>query len=245
LLSILHASAYGPGDFMTALSLLPFLKPCYSHAGNPREISIKIFGVRDYRGSAREALRMASRVARISLALLCTIILSGPAMAQGRGSLDYLQKEPLTLFDIGMKGLRRLALNTLEKIADKPDMMPTSSVRYMHATGTIEISFKFKTKIKTNSIEQLRRDCIEIRRDAILKMFNIGLTDYGGPLSIKERIRRRIGIQFAHEPIDSITEFLALGEQLEHITYVEVTLTTTLPAVSVACRELATELIVK
>jgi len=187
-----------------------------------------------------------------ALTLLPMAVLLAPAPAQGQeegkglGTLSYLQKEPLTLFDMGMKGLRRLALNLSEKAQAKSGVAPTTSVRYKHAPATIEISFKFITETNAENLEQLRRRCLETRREAILRMFNIGLTDFSGQLSVNERIRRRIGIQFAHEPIESVTEFLALGEQLDHITYFEVTLVTaTEPAISVSCREQATDLVIK
>jgi len=65
-------------------------------------------------------------------------------------------------------------------------------------------------------------------------------------LSAGERIRRRIGAQFAHESIGSAKETLSLGEQLGLITYFTVTLTTTAqPAIRVSCRALATDLKVK
>lgn len=147
----------------------------------------------------------------------------------------------MTLFDAGMKSLRRLALDTAEKTAAKLGTEVTSNVYYKHAAPAIEIVFHF-TIHNTATVEKLRLQCVDLRRDAILKMFRIGLTGYPSDLSVHERIRRRIGGQFAPEPTTSISETIALGEQLGQLTYVEATLeTTNEPVVSVSCRALATD----
>jgi len=188
---------------------------------------------------------MMTKMFQTALVLLCATVLSGPSLAQGQETLARLQKEPVTLFDLGMKSLRRLALDATANMAAKPGMGPSSSVRYKHAAGIIEIEFNLKTE-NANSIEQLRQQCLEIRRKTILKVFRIGLSDYTSQLSVNERIRRRIGGQFAHEPLGSMTETQALGEQLGQITYFAVNLTTaTEPAISVSCRALATDSMAK
>ncbi|NQV47402.1 MAG: hypothetical protein HQ504_06415 [Rhodospirillaceae bacterium] len=166
-------------------------------------------------------------------------------MSQGRGTLSYLQKEPTTLFDMGMKRLRKAALDTVSRMVTKPGTQPTSSVSYKHDEGIINILFNLQTESADN-METLRLQCLDKRRSTILRMFRVGLTDYTSQLSTGERLRRRIGIQFTHEPIGSVKEALSVGEQLGQITYFTVSLTTTTePAVSVSCRALATDLLVK
>ena len=77
-------------------------------------------------------------------------------------------------------------------------------------------------------------------------MFRIGLTDFATPLSVNERIRHRIGGQFAHEPMGSMHETQSLGDRLGLITYFSIKLTTTAePAVSVTCRALVTDFMLK
>mgnify|MGYP000135377869 CR=1 FL=1 len=164
---------------------------------------------------------------------------------QAQGTFQRLQEQPMTLFDAGMKSLRRLALDTAEKIALKTGHETTVTVNYRHPTASIEIVFQIKTK-PSGTATPLQQQCIELRREAILKMFRIGLSDYASNLSTSERIRRRIGGQFAPEPVLSMNESIALGEQLGQITFFEVKLTSEKePGNAVSCRALATDSMAK
>ncbi len=185
------------------------------------------------------------QAALVSLTVVLSTLASAQEMDQGRGTLNYLQKESTTLFDVGMKRLRTAALDTVSKMVAKPGQQPTTSVKYQHDAGIIDILFNLQTE-NADNMETLRLQCVDKRRSTLLRMFRVGLTDYTSQLSISERLRRRIGNQFAHEPISSVKEVLSLGEQLGLITYFTVTLTTmTDPAISATCRALATDLMVK
>jgi len=180
-----------------------------------------------------------------AMALLLTAVLSGTALAQqsGQGIMTYLQQEPVTLYDLGMKRLRSAALDTIAKMTTKPGMEPLTLVRYDHAAGLIEITYNLKVEAP-GGIEQLRQRCVDDRKSIILKMFRIGLTDFASLLSIPERIRRRIGAQFTHEPIASTKEALSLSEHLGQVTYTTLTLTNVAdPNISVSCRALTTDLV--
>lgn len=178
-------------------------------------------------------------------ALLGTMMFVPASMAQQRGALTYLQKEPMTLFDAGMKSLRRLALDGAEKVSVASGLPTTSRVSYKDSEARITIAFEFTVKA-TETPEKMRKDCAEYRRKSILRMFRIGRSDYGFELSVSERIRRRIGGQFAHEPTISMTETIALGEQLGNLTYFQVTLATDgEPAFTVTCQGLAHDLMLK
>lgn len=187
---------------------------------------------------------MVVKLFRSSLVLLVAAVLSTPVLAQGqgRGTLTYLQNEPTTLFDMGIKRLRSAVLRTASQMIAKKGVKPTSSVRYKDSPGIIELEFNLITE-SSGDMDTLRQECIKYRRDSIIRVFQIDQASFNIQLSLKERIRRRLGAQFAHEPIASVKETLSLGEQLGEITYFSVILSRALdPAVSVTCRALAIDL---
>ncbi|HEY9080425.1 hypothetical protein [Magnetovibrio sp.] len=186
---------------------------------------------------------MISKYLHIPIVAFCIGIPSAPAYSQEKvtDTFTYLQKEPMTLFDAGMKSIRRLALDTAANLSSTPGVDATSIVRYMSTSNEIEILFSIKSK-NIEDIEHLRQQCIKIRKSTLLKMFRIGLTDYSTPLSVRERIRNRIGGQFAHEPAGTIAETVSLGERLAAVTFFAVKLTpASAPDVSVTCRALVTD----
>lgn len=153
----------------------------------------------------------------------------------------YLQKEPMTLFDAGMKSLRRLALDAASSLSTSLDVKVTANVTYNATVNQINI-FYHVTIDDAKSLESLRQQCITTRKDAILKMFRIGLSEYATQLSVPERIRRRIGGQFAHEPSGSMQESEHLGDRLAPLTYVSVKIeTTNQPTIDTTCRALVTD----
>lgn len=192
---------------------------------------------------------MKLQMFQIPLVVIISSVLALSAVAQepqseGRRTLQYLQKEPTTLFDIGMKRLRSAVLDTVGKMTARPGMQPTASITYNHNAGLIEILFNLKTEA-TENMEVLRQQCLTKRKATILKMFQIGQTNYASQLSVTERIQRRIGRQFAHEAIDSAKNTLTIGDHLGQLTYFTVTLTTTdAAAISISCRALATDLLI-
>ena len=193
---------------------------------------------------------MKLHLLQIPLVFVLSSIIALSAFAQepqnkGVRTLQYLQKEPATLFDIGMKRLRSSVLDTVGKMISRPGMQPTASITYNQTAGIIEILFNLKTEATENT-EILRQQCLTKRKTTILKMFQIGKTNYASQLSVTERIQRRIGRQFVHEAIDSAKNTLIIGDQLGQITYVAVTLTTTdAAAVSITCRALVTDLLIE
>lgn len=177
-------------------------------------------------------------------AFICVagLVVPGALHAQQiRGALERLQKQPMTLFDAGMKSLRRQALDTADRLSAQSGMDVTASVVFLSSDPAIKISFAFKTP-KVNRSDELALLCPQVRRDAILKMFRVGLANYQTNLSVSERIRRRIGGQFAPEPISSLSETIALGEQIGQMTYFEVSLVSTEnPDIKASCQALATD----
>ncbi len=166
------------------------------------------------------------------------------SQSQGRRTLQYLQKEPVTLFDLGMKRLRSAVLDTVSKMTTRPGMQPTASITYNHNSGLIEILFNLKMDTIEN-MEALRQQCLIRRKATILKLFQIGQTSYASQLSMTERIQRRIGRQFVHEAADSAKNTLIIGDQLGQLIYVTVSITTTdTAAISVSCRALTTDLLI-
>lgn len=90
---------------------------------------------------------MTSTFVRCGMAFLLIAILSGPTYAQEKpkGVFAHLQKETVTLYDVGMKSLRRLALDAAATITATPDMEAASSVSFKPTVGNIEIVVSVKT----------------------------------------------------------------------------------------------------
>jgi hypothetical protein len=185
---------------------------------------------------------MSAKITLAAFTFVLGALVAHPTLAQqGRGTMDRLQQQPMTLFDAGMKSLRRLALDSAEKLSVAKGGEVSANVSYKHADPSIEITLHFIIH-NNGTTDELQKQCVEYRRDAILKMFRIGLTGYANDLSVNERIRRRIGGQFAPEPTTSMSETISLGEQLGQITYFSVELESkNEPPVKVTCRALASE----
>jgi len=173
------------------------------------------------------------------------------AGAQGQdniaGVFEYLHKEPMTLFDAGMKSLRRLAMDTAVDLTAKTGGKVTSSVSFSPTTRQIEIGLNLKTS-EDLEIAAMRQKCVELRKAAILRMFRVGVSDIqsaldgASQLSTTERIRRRIGAQFAHEPSGSYGAFQTLGDRISLVTFFTLKLSTANePIVNVNCRALVTD----
>lgn len=194
--------------------------------------------------TGQEAAVMQDRKHRrnvLAFFLVFTLVGGAHAAEKEKGIFPYLHAEPVTLFDLGMKSLRRLALETVASVVSRPGRKGASRLFYDPALKTIEIVFTVSID-DDEKVSRLRQRCVELRRYMIRRMFNLGLTDYASPLSPEERVRRRLGAQFAHEPMGPAKEARSLGEQLAPLTFFGVTLATTVtPPVSVTCRGLATD----
>jgi len=165
-----------------------------------------------------------ARLAPTALAAALAAVLVGlrPAEAAPPPIIDRLAKESTTLFDMGMKRLRRLVLDAAVRISSPGTAAntpaPASRVWYRADTATIEILFQFRISGAPPTAQQ----CMETRRRAITDTFSIGRTIYTVNLSFGERVRRRLGLIFAHEPLESGKEVIAIGERLSELTFVEI-----------------------
>ena len=161
-----------------------------------------------------------ARLAPTALAAALAAVLVGlrPAEAAPPPIIDRLAKESTTLFDMGMKRLRRLALDAAQRFTPPGASTTTSRVWYRPETATIELLFQMRSPQTPPTAQQ----CLEARRRAISETFLIGRTLYATNLSFGERVRRRLGLIFAHEPLQNGKEVIAIGERLAELTFVEV-----------------------
>lgn len=159
---------------------------------------------------------------RAGLVLCAVAAMPATASGQQKGILSYLQKEPMTLFDAGMKSLRRQALDATVRLSATTQAKVTSRLSYKVDQEIIEFVFVFA--FPSGSAAPTRDKCVELRRKAITDMLRIGRTEYDSALSVPERIRRRIGGQFAHEPTTSMSEVISIGEWIGAMTHFAVVL---------------------
>ena len=144
-----------------------------------------------------------------------------PAEAAGEPMppvIDRLYKEPTTLFDMGMKRLRSASFDAAARITAPSERTPTSRVWYRVETQSIEIRFEVLARVDQPS----PRLCQETRTRLLTEVFAIGRTAYFLNLSRAERIRRRLGLIFAHEPLTDGKEVVAVGQSLAEHTFLEV-----------------------
>ena len=174
------------------------------------------------RSNRRETGGSLGRRGLAGLAMLwaIAIVLAGPARSAPPEFLQRLQGEAITQFDFGMKSLRRLALDAARRFSSAAEPGPTVAVWYNSKTNEIEIRFQFVVPEGSSLLG--RGACVERRRLLLLETFRIGRTLYEETISLEERIRRRLGLQFAHEPMGDMKEVNALGELLSKITFLEV-----------------------
>lgn len=146
------------------------------------------------------------------------------AWAEDPPVIKRLRTEPATLYDIGIKGLRRLAVEAADTVVGIPGSKTTVAVRYGTDEGIIRIAFSVRVH-DNEPTDYTEAACFAKRRDALLATFKVGTLSYAGVVSVEERIRRRLGAQFAHEPTtDKATETVAVGERLSEMTTFEMIL---------------------
>jgi len=154
--------------------------------------------------------------------LLSILTLPGnPAAAEEPEVIKRLRGEKVTVFDAGMKRLRQAALTASGRLSSAAQPGPRVGVRYDDKTGIIEIEFLF-TDPNGNAVIYSKDRCMEIHKTAIRETFNIGRTIYTIPLTFEERVRRRLGLLFSHEPIQNIKEVIALGQRLSELTFLRI-----------------------
>lgn len=162
-------------------------------------------------------------VARISFAVLVgTVMVSArPVPAADPPVIEMLRREPTTLFDMGIKRLRRAALDTALRMTTRDGRNTLARVRYAPERPAIEI----RLETTAPEAQHTARGCQDIRIAAIRDMFSIGRTAYAQPLSFSEQLRRRLGLIFAHDPIGADTAYITIGQRVAEITRVDVLLT--------------------
>lgn len=178
---------------------------------------------------------------RLIAVILCLGIsfFGKPSYAQelSEGVFKYLRSEPMTLFDAGMKSLRKQAIEVAAYFSAKPTLDATALVAYRSTEKQIEIVLGIETEA-----EVYHKNCVDLRKQAILKMLRIGRSTVSSQMTMKERIERRLGGQFAHEPNDSTHEFVTLGSRLGERTYFSVKLSDKDEATTaITCRGLITD----
>ena len=177
----------------------------------------------------------------MSFAIVLMFIAGGNQVtAQENDLFNRLQKEPVTLFDLGIKRLRSWALNAAERLAPPSD--PKTQYRVFFDTENRRLVVRFE--IGTLSREVTQAACWERRVAAIKETFAIGRTRYTVPISDEERVRRKLGVMFASEPASDRT-VIALGQRLSELTIVEVVLRGPGPTASVSCSASAADLKLK
>lgn len=170
--------------------------------------------------------------------LLCSLIFFPPltSLAQegSGGVFTYLKSEPMTLFDAGMKTIRKQAFETAAYFSARPHLDATASVTYKPTLQNIEVVLDIDSEAEVN-----KKRCLDLRKQAILKMLRLTVSSASTSETIRERILRRLGGQFAHEPHGSFHEFVALGERLAKATYYSIKLSEKGdPSITVTCRGL-------
>ncbi|NQV43716.1 MAG: hypothetical protein HQ501_02340 [Rhodospirillales bacterium] len=163
------------------------------------------------------------------------VFLIKPASAELPVVLQNLQNTPATLFDIGMKQLRRQALNGAVRLSFKSGPSPTSRVWMSKDTGTIEILYLYSVESDA-IIAPTAQFCARIRAAALKEIFQIGLTAYDIELSDEARIARRLGSYFSSEPARGSKDSIAMGQRLSELTYLEVQITDNELNKTVTCR---------
>lgn len=187
--------------------------------------------------TARASQRGSSPGARSGwlAALVPWALLAGPAPATATEPevILRLQKEFPTRFDLGMSRLRRAAIDAAPRLAAGSPFDPLVRVWYDPKVGTIEIRFRFEG-LAGDALTMER--CGEMRKTAIRETFRVGRTFYAQPMSFDERVRRRLGSQFAREPVNGAKEVIALGQRLAELTYLGVALVDGAGGRTITCR---------
>jgi len=140
------------------------------------------------------------------------------AVADEPEVIKRLRGEKVSVFDAGMKRLRQAALVASGRLSSAAQVGPRVGVRYDDKTGFIEVQFRY-TDPNGNDVVYSKDRCTEMHKAAIRETFNIGRTFYTIQLTFDERVRRRLGLLFSHEPIQSVKEVVALGQRLSELTF--------------------------
>jgi len=169
------------------------------------------------------------RIMSIAIALIF-MVAGKQALAQNGDIFDRLQKEPVSLFDSGIKRLRSSVQFAADRLSPPSD--PKAQFRVFFDPETRRLIVRFD--IGTSSSDITQAACWERRVAAIKETFAIGRTRYTVPISVEGRIQRRLGVMFSSEPSTDKT-IVAAGQRLAELTIVEVNLRGTGATAPVSC----------
>lgn len=161
-----------------------------------------------------------------------------PAAAQDEPAvITGLRGEPATLFDLGMKRLRELVNEAARRLATPADPLPRVGVFYKPETKTIEVIFEFRQST-TDPAEFTEAACLSRNRRTVNEVFRIDRLVTVLNLTYAEKVRRRLGMLFTHEPTEQTNDSVAMGQRLAELTYVTVRLVSTKGSNRTTCRRL-------
>ena len=149
--------------------------------------------------------------------------------------IQNLQSTPATLFDIGMKQLRRQVLSATTRLSSDTMSAPGARVWLNSDEGIIEILYLYSISAGSGAAPT-HDDCAESRAMALKEVFRVGKTAYDIQLSDEARIARRLGGYFSAEPVKGGKETIAMGQRLSELTYLEVKIVNSSKDKSVSCR---------
>ena len=177
--------------------------------------------------------RLAARMLVPPLAA-ATLLTAPPSAAEDPEVIKRLRLAPVTIFDSGLKRLRRSAMDAANRLQKAPGTGPQTRVWYDPKGGTIEIEFRFAAAPQAATVT--KEQCQEMRRAAIRETFDVGKTIYTTPLSFEERVRRRLANFFVLEPVETVKEVVAMGQRMARLTYLRITVAGAKDDLSVTCR---------
>jgi len=168
---------------------------------------------------------------RFFVVFILLVTMAAPTPVVADDIFDRLKTEPVTMLDFGLKRLRSAALQAARKLAQPSDPAPQIRVAFDSEKREIQIQFF----IYTGSEHFNDAACLQKRQFAIKETFLIGSTAYVVPLSDSQKMIRRLGAMFTHEPAESPTAVRAMGERLAQSTYFKVTLKSANNATPIVC----------
>lgn len=168
---------------------------------------------------------------RIFLCVVLIFLVTTPKSMAAEDVFDRLKTEPVTMLDFGLKRLRSAALQAARKLAQPSDPIPQTRVAFDAENREIQIHFFVVTPIENLT----SATCLQKRHTALMEIFLIGSTAYVVPLSDTQRVIRRLGAMFTHEPAVSPTAERAMGERIAQSTHLKVTLSNTKNSTPIVC----------
>lgn len=154
------------------------------------------------------------------------------AQAQQGDLFDALAAQPVTLLDAGIKRARAGAQAAARRLT--PAAGPPAQYRVWFDRNQRRLEIRFDVTVGADKINE--PFCWARRAIAIREAFGIGTVRHTLKLTDEERIRRRLGVMFSREPDTTEREFVALGQRLAELTFVELNLVSPASESPVTCR---------